>query len=685
MKRQQHMPCPARMSIVPANLTFMVAAAFVLLSVFSAPPALAFDGPLTTEQVVDLHRAGNVSISRDGSRIVYTRSVSRRPDEEHGSAHMELWTVAAGGGAARPLTHAPGRASSPALSPDGRTVAFLAKRQGDEKTQIYLMPLDGGEARRLTSSATPVSSPAWSPDGSRLAYIASDPESEERKKEKKEGRDWLIAGQELRPRRLWQVEVASGEAAQITTGTSSVWHFAWFPDGESLALTVSDRPDVDSSYIFKRLAVVAAAGGEPQTLWDGPGKMGTPAVAPDGRHVALNAAVTANDPAAGSIFVVDVATGMAMNRSQGLQATVTWVGWSAADEVLFAAHRGTGSVLAAIPAREGDMEEIQSGPPVFTTASVTADGRRFAMAASTSSHPDEVFTLERGDGGMERRTHSNPGLENAALGAQEVVRWQASDGLDIEGILILPVGHGDKDGPPKPYPLVSVVHGGPESCWLNGWNTSYGRWGQVLAGRGYAVLMANYRGSTGRGVAFSKADHRDLAGREFLDVLAGIDALVARGLVDPARVGSGGGSYGGYFSAWAATRHSERFAASVVFAGITNWISFTGTSDIPEENSVVHWDLDPYLRSDLAWDRSPVAHIREAVTPTLIAHGAKDERVPPGQGTELYTALRLKGTPVEYVTYPREPHGLRERAHQIDYMNRVLAWYDRWLTVEEQD
>jgi dipeptidyl aminopeptidase/acylaminoacyl peptidase len=302
------------------------------------------------------------------------------------------------------------------------------------------------------------------------------------------------------------------------------------------------------------------------------------------------------------------------------------------------------------------------------------------MAASTGTHPDEVFTLDRGDARLQRLTDSNPGLGEADLGEQKVVHWQAEDGLDIAGVLILPVGHGQPGGPKAPYPLVSVVHGGPESCWHDGWNTSYSRWGQVLAGRGYAVLMVNYRGSTGRGVAYAKADHRDLAGREFRDILDGIDHLAEIGLIDPERVGSGGGSYGGYFSAWAATRHSERFQAAVVFAGITNWMSFTGTSDIPEENSVVHWDLSPYLRSDLAWDRSPLAHIRDARTPTLIAHGEKDERVPLGQGAELYTALRLKGTPVEFVTYPREPHGLRERAHQLDYMNRALDWFDRWLT-----
>ncbi|MCZ6600671.1 MAG: S9 family peptidase [Acidobacteria bacterium] len=645
-----------------------------------------FSGPLSPEQVVDLRKARSVVLSGDGARAVYVLDVARGVEEEYGPAHQEIWTVPFSGGPARPLTHAPGRTTAPALSPDGETLAFLAKRGEEEHTQIYILPLSGGEARRLTAADSSVASFSWSPDGKALAYLAVDPVSSARKEDEEKGRDWLVADALQRPRRLWRIDVANGTAQEITTDSSSVWHYAWFPDGSRLALTVSQKPDIDSSYIYKSLALVAAAGGAPRTIWDAPGKMGHPAVAPDGRHIAINAAISANDPAAGSLFLVNVKTGRAANRTPALDATVTWVGWASAHEVLLAAHQGTGSLLAAIPVDgDGAMKMLLAGTPIFTEVAVSTDGLRFVMAASTAAHPDEVFAWQRGDSPMARLTDSNPGLEDASLGEQTVVRWQAEDGLEIEGILILPVGAGDKNGPQRPYPLVSVVHGGPESCWHDGWNTSYSRWGQVLAGRGFAVLMANYRGSTGRGVPFAKANHRDLAGREFRDILDGIDALVARGLVDPQRVGSGGSSYGGYFSAWAATRYSGRFAASVVFAGITNWMSFTGTSDIPEENSVVHWDLSPYLRADLAWDRSPVAHVRTAETPTLIAHGAKDERVPLGQGKELYTALRLKGTPVEFVTYPRELHGLRERAHQLDYMNRALGWYERWLGAGAQD
>jgi dipeptidyl aminopeptidase/acylaminoacyl peptidase len=203
----------------------------------------------------------------------------------------------------------------------------------------------------------------------------------------------------------------------------------------------------------------------------------------------------------------------------------------------------------------------------------------------------------------------------------------------------------------------------------------------MLAGHGFAAFYPNYRGSTGRGVAYSMADHRDLMGKEFEDMLDGIDALVARGIADKDRVGIGGGSYGGYTSAWAATYASERFKAAIPWMGISNWFSMTGTSDIFLENSTVHWDLLMYdpVNHEIYWKRSPMAYIHKANTPSLIIHGKDDTRVPIGQSQELYTALKHKGVPVEFVIYPREAHGIAETAHQLDFMKRCLGWFEKYL------
>jgi dipeptidyl aminopeptidase/acylaminoacyl peptidase len=211
---------------------------------------------------------------------------------------------------------------------------------------------------------------------------------------------------------------------------------------------------------------------------------------------------------------------------------------------------------------------------------------------------------------------------------------------------------------------------------LDGWQTRPTYPAQLFATRGYAVFMPNYRGSAGRGTAFATADHKDLGGKEFEDVLAGIDKLVADGLVDPDRVGMGGWSYGGYFSGLAATTYTSRFRAAMVAAAITNWISFSGTTEIEHENSLVHWNLWPWDNMQLAWERSPMAHVEGSKTATLIVHGAADTRVPTGQARELYRALRHLGTPTQLVMYPREGHGLAENVHSLDFMTRFVEWFD---------
>jgi dipeptidyl aminopeptidase/acylaminoacyl peptidase len=261
------------------------------------------------------------------------------------------------------------------------------------------------------------------------------------------------------------------------------------------------------------------------------------------------------------------------------------------------------------------------------------------------------------------------------LGRQETIEWTARDGWRIEGVVIHALGatQGAR------APLAILPHGGPEGISYDGWSTNSLYPAQVLAAQGFTVFMPNYRGSGGRGVAFSKGDHRDLGGREFDDVLDGIDELHTRGIADRERVGISGTSYGGYFSAWAGTKYSARFRLAMPFAGISNWMSFTGTTDIPYEMAVVHWDLWPYEHPLLMWERSPVAHVANARTPMIIGQGLADERVHPEQMIELHAALKLKGVPVELVLYPREPHGMLERQHQLDYMRRVVEAFNRYV------
>jgi dipeptidyl aminopeptidase/acylaminoacyl peptidase len=660
-----------------------------VVSLLVAPAPTAATERLTPEMVVELKSVADAVISPYGEHIAYVLRVPRTAEEEKGADHQEIWLMSASGQSepTRFIT-GPGDAWSPQWSPTGDEIAFLSDRgkQGDEDsdeggTQVYVISLSGGEARKLTDAETSVSSFKWSPDGKWIAYVASDPKTKEQKDAEKNGEDWTVVDKNLKPRRLWAVNVETLESHKVTGTDISVWDFNWAPEGDRLVISTTEEPRTDDSYMLKRLHLVPAAGGEPTLLCETEGKLGEPRWSPDGKYIAFRGAVSLNDPFDGSLFVVAMPSGKPVNLTPNLPASITSFRWQNVKTLMFTAIEGTRTTLNTISVNGEGLRTVFAGDPVFYNLSLSRDGQEAAVAASTPAHPSEVFLwkpgglFRRGAGTMTKLTNVNPSLQDVELAAQEVVHWTSKDGLEIEGILMKPLDF--QEG--KRYPLVVQPHGGPEGACVNGWTTSWGRWSQLLASKGYVVFMPNFRGSIGRGVEFSKRDHKDLGGADFQDILDGIDYLIAQGLVDKDRVGIGGTSYGGYMSAWAATAHSDRFAAAIDHAGISNWISFTGTTDIPYEMCTVHWDFWVFDNADAAWERSPMAHLEAANTPLLICHGKADERVNPEQALQLYTALKYKGVETELVLYPRASHGFRERAQELDYMTRALKWFDDHL------
>ncbi|MFQ5864323.1 MAG: alpha/beta fold hydrolase [bacterium] len=655
----------------------------VLLTLICTAHLLAFAGDesqvITPEMVVDLRFVSSVTMDPTGSNIAYILYFARAPEDKPGGRYSELWVVSTNG-ESRQYTYQPLSASSPAWSPDGKKIAFLSKRKAyDENTQVYVIPLAGGEAKQITHSQSSVRRFRWSPNGKWIAYTATEAKTEEEKKAKKEGRDWNVVDQTYKHHRLWATEVASGETHEVVKGAMSVWDFEWSPDSQRLVLQASETPKTDDSYMFKKLYTVPVAGAELKPLTTTEGKLGKMAWSPDGKSIAFLGGVDKSDPSLGGLFVVSSSGGEAANILEGFEGTPAWVDWLDNDTIAFTAVEATSYTFNSIAVEGGPVTKIIQGNTGFSYASFSKDRKRFACARSTNQHPLEVYWGTTKKGKVTRLTFNNPELENIELASQEEIRWKAKDGLEITGLLMKPLNY----EPGKRYPLIVQIHGGPESAYVNIWNTWYSRWSQLLAARGYVVFMPNYRASTGRGVEYAKADHKDMAGKEFDDVLDGIDHLAEIGLAHKDRVGIGGWSYGGYFSAWAATKHSQHFRAAVMGAGISNWPSFMGTTDIPYEEAMVHWDLWCYDEPELCWDRSPLAHVNNANTPTLIVHGEKDLRVPVSQGWELYTALKIKGVPTEFVVYPREPHGLRERAHQLDVLQRSLDWFDRYVKAGE--
>ncbi len=635
---------------------------------------------VTPDLILGLAQAVDAQVSPDGTQVVYQVSRPRAAEDPPGGSRQELWLVPFAGGETRRLTAGEDRSAH--WSPDGRHIAFLGRRGDGALTQVHLLPLAGGDPRALTTAPANVGSFKWSPDGRWIAYTYTDPRTDQEKQDEAAGRDWTVVDRNYKHTRLYRVDVATGKSDLVTRADMTVIDYDWSPDGAQFVIGAAATPAVDDSFMGVRLHVVPSSGGVPEPFLQTQGKLTTPRWSPNGQWIAWLGATSVDDPYAGSVFVAPArgaAAGGADRRNllQGFEGTATWLGWDPGkpDTVTFTTAERQDAKLYRHPAGAGGPVEIAApGLIVAGSPSFSSDGTRVALVANSPTHPNEVFVVA-GSESPRRLTLTNPQLNEVTFGAQEVIAWKAKDGLTIEGVLVKPVGF--QEG--RRYPLIVQPHGGPEGADANGWNGTYSRWGQMLAGAGYLTLYPNYRGSIGRGVDFSKGDHRDLMGAEFQDMLDGIDHLVATGLADPDRVGIGGGSYGGYTSAWATTYASDRFKAAVPWMGISNWISMTGTSDIFLENSTVHWALVMYDNYEKYWERSPLRYVDRANTPTLIIHGAADPRVPTTQSLELYTALKWKGVPVEYVTYPREGHGISERAHQEDFMKRILTFFDKHL------
>ncbi len=661
----------------------LVLAAVCLLA---ASPALAAENPnaqqsgkpgLTPIDVVSLSYVLDVYPSPDGSQIAFTRLVPRLANASApGPDFIHLFIVPAGGGDARLLIGGEKRVSGVNWSPDGDAICFLDKRDGDSSTQVYALPMDGGEPERLTNADNGVNSYQFRPSTpGELAYSSTNKPPAAREAAEKLGFKQTVYEEQFNNACLYLYNLESHESKQLTE-EGHVNSFVWSPDGSQLAAAISPRSLVDDSYMFQRLHLVDAAGGGAKLLWNNPGKLGHFDFSPDGKQLAAISAVDVQDPHAGNLFSVELATGKATLLTDGFRGMVNDFHWTEPGRIRACIARGVYDTLATLDLGSlGWTDESPIGPAFAGFKLLQGDGRGSVVAGSTPQHPAEVFSYVRGE--WKRITNSNPQLADFELGKQTVETITARDGLKYEGLLMWPADY--QEG--QRYPMIIVAHGGPESHFSNGWNTNYSNWGQMAAGKGYFAWYPNYRASTGSGVEFAKADHGDPMGAQFNDHLDAIAAFDARGLIDPKRVGVGGGSYGGYTAAWAATKESQHFACAVSFVPVievhTKWL----TSDIPWEFYYVHYqETLPHDALELLRERSPLTYATQCDTPLLILGGTSDTRINPSQPFMLYRAVKFAtDTPVRYVQYPGEGHGNRMNVYRYDYAVRTMRWFDEYL------
>ena len=669
-------------------LPLALAASFLLTAGLASQEAEA--RPLEPSDIASLERVREVAISPDGRTTAYTLMVPRDPfAQKDGPAWLELHVLRADG-THRKYISGQRTIRSIQWTPDGRHISFLEKAAGDKRPALYVMPHDGGEPRRIVEHGASISAYDWNPDGTRVAFLAKDPTPGEKKTRKDQGFSQLVYEESAQNTRVWVTStiVSAGQSSillqpaetaepRALTLPGSASNLHWSPDGDFIAVALAPTALIDDHYMNRKVHVVPVETSQVRGRIATAGKLGVVEWRPAGAPIALVAAADRHDPSAGRLMVAPRAGGAPVAVLPGFEGEVARIAWRDKDTLLYLASDSVERMIGQV-GRDGsnNAELVATGGPILEGWSFTPDASRAALVGHSPEHPSEVYLWSPGDAHVSRATHHNLWLGDIDFGKQEVVRYQAIDGTLIDGLLIHPV----KRKKTQRVPLIVQVHGGPESHYRNGWLTYYSMPGQVAAGRNIAVFYPNYRGSTGRGVAFSKTSQGDPAGREFDDIVDGIDHLVETGLVDPRRVASVGGSYGGYASAWAATYYTDRYAASAVFVGVTDLVSKIGTTDIPQEMHLVHYLKDPWTDWQFFLERSPIYHAGKSRTPTLILHGDRDPRVHPSQGLELYRHLKLRGSaPVRLVLYPGEGHGNRRAASQVDAMLRILGWFEHYL------
>ncbi|MEU0936330.1 S9 family peptidase [Embleya sp. NPDC005971] len=647
------------------------------------------------ERVLDhlhaLHRPGfgrpsslrEPHVTRDGSRTVVTADVLHKLA---GVPRTALFT--AEDGRFRQVSAPGGSARSGRFSPDGRTLAFLSDRADKGVYQLHLRADDRlGEAEAAPAVPGTVEYLHWSPDGRRIllgvaglgAELSGGQGSGTNRRGIDDAPPWFprvdadVADEAWRS--LWLYTPATGVLERLSPEGLNCWEAGWCGPGRVAAVT-SEAPWEDSWY-GAVLSLIDLDGAVHRVL-DSKVQLGLPTGSPTGRWVAVAEAVCSDRwLVAGDLLLIDGASG-AVRRIDTLGTDVTRLEWIDDERLGYLGQRRLDSVAGIVRVGDGSVSEVLvtanacGGSTFHTDGAFTDDGRVCTIQESYRLPQQLVLSGRDGDRVLASTAHEGTDYLRSVAGTAEAVTWSAPDGLEIDGILCRPAGDG-------PFPLVVNIHGGPIWQFRDMWSMKY-PWVPLLVSRGYAVLNPNPRGSSGRGQAFAGLVVGDMGGADTLDYLSGIDALVERGVVDGSRVGLIGASYGGYMSSWLVTQ-DPRFAAAVPISPVTDWYSQGFTSNIAAWGNRF-LDADPTQPGSRVHTRSPVLHAAKARTPCLNIAGALDNCTPPTQAQEFHHALRAHGVPSVLVIYPQEGHGVRAYPAQIDFMTRMLDWFERYMPGE---
>ena len=650
--------------------TIRLGAIGVAVCLLSASAASTGPGDkFTLESAFALKNVADASVSPDGKWVLYSLEEKALAQNQR---FQNFWLVSSDGVTRRALTSGREENGEAAWAPDSRQIAFVAGR-GDSGA-IKVLRIDGGPARALRSVKGGGSRPKWSPDGKAIAYLAAEPLTEKEKREAKlRQNDVVVTDSARRPARLWTVAAdESSEPRVLTTGARQVNEFAWAPDGQRIAMMTSPATVEFEGISQTHVVVVNRDGSNARDLpieraWS----FSDISWSPDGKYVLFKSSYPGLKLAEGRFNLVDVASGKTTVFPPNFDGGVSGYTWAGAGTIIFSASTGVVGRLFQYELKSGHVTPLGAvGERLFRALSSDKTGANLVFVARDANNPGDLYTTPLPAFTPKQLSDVNPQLRQLTLGTTETVTWKGADGWPMDGVLVKPVDY--QAG--KRYPTIVIIHGGPTGINAKAFDPFW----QMLAGRGYAVFAPNPRGGGGHGDKFIAANYRDFGGKDFQDIMAGVDRVIQMGVADSDKLGVWGWSYGGYMTYWVVT-HTTRFKAAMSGAGMANLASFYAQSDIQAVWSPAYFGASPYKDRDIYNKVSAINSIDKVTTPTLILYGAQDVRVPPAQGREFYVGLREMGVPTQLVLYPREGHGFREPDHERDRWQRSIDWFDRYV------
>ena len=652
--------------------------------------------PITFDDMIKLRRISAPQVSPDGRWVAFAVST---PDMEANRNASNIWMISTAGGEAIQLTQS-GRDSAPSWSPNAKTLAFLSSRDGS--SQVYLLSMEGGEAKKLTTLSTGADLFQWSPDGKSIAFTSAvyldckddacnAKRDEEKEKSKVKARiyDHLLYRHwdhwsEGKRSHLFLITADGSAAARDLTPAADydippdergeVSDFAFSPDSKEICYTaVPDKVEAISTN--GELFIVPAAGGEPKKITSNPGFDGNPTYSPDGKYIAYHAQLTAQYEAdRWRVTLYDRKSGKAENLSEGFDRSAANLSWSPDSKwIYFLAENETLQPLYVMEAHAGATpKKVVDG--YNSVYSFSADGKTLVTEMTSLTTPAELFVAAGDGGGLKQLTHQNDAmLANLDMNAPEKFWFESADNTKVEAMLLKPPQFDSG----KKYPMIVLLHGGPQTMWSDAWGY---RWNaEVFSAAGYVTLMINRRGSTGYGHKFTDEITNDWGGRAYVDVTKGIDAAIAKyPFIDKTRLAAAGGSYGGYMADWLAT-HTDRFKAIISHAGVYDKVSMYATEELWFEDHDMQGT--PWSATENYKKWAPLTYaaaLGKFRTPTLVIGGEQDYRVPYTQSLEFFSALQRQGVPSKLVIFPDEGHWVLKPLNSQFWYKTFLEWVDKY-------